>query len=80
MQTIVQIVGYEHVKGQVLESSDLGELFSGLSMNDIHHYSHLLTGLYFSLRFCFSHVLALCYSCQDSAQIKESIPAMDSGL
>ncbi|XP_065057429.1 pyridoxal kinase-like [Rhopilema esculentum] len=36
--------GYEHVKGQVLESSDLGELFLGLTMNDIHHYSHLLTG------------------------------------
>lgn len=36
--------GYEHVKGQVLKSSELEELMEGLRLNDIHRYSHLLTG------------------------------------
>eukprot|EP00112_Aurelia_sp_Birch-Aquarium-sp1_P004493 Seg1509.16 transcript_id=Seg1509.16/GoldUCD/mRNA.D3Y31 product="Pyridoxal kinase" protein_id=Seg1509.16/GoldUCD/D3Y31 len=36
--------GYEHVKGQILNSKELAELFEGLKLNGIHHYSHLLTG------------------------------------
>ncbi|XP_046741497.1 pyridoxal kinase [Diprion similis] len=36
--------GYKCVKGQVLDSNDLGELMVGLRENDLDHYSHLLTG------------------------------------
>ncbi|XP_031570083.1 pyridoxal kinase-like [Actinia tenebrosa] len=36
--------GYKYYKGQVLHASELRELFDGLKLNDIHHYSHLLTG------------------------------------
>lgn len=36
--------GYQHVKGQVLKSSELEELMSGLRLNNVHQYSHLLTG------------------------------------
>lgn len=36
--------GYKHFQGQVLNDSDLRTLFDGLKLNDIHRYSHLLTG------------------------------------
>ena len=36
--------GYEHIRGQVLQSDELRVLFEGLEMNNIHKYSHLLTG------------------------------------
>ncbi|VDO83145.1 unnamed protein product [Heligmosomoides polygyrus] len=35
---------YEHVKGQRLSDVDLTELYEGLRLNDINHYSHILTG------------------------------------
>jgi hypothetical protein len=41
---VLLIPGYKHFKGQVLNASELRELFDGLKLNDIHHYSHLLTG------------------------------------
>lgn len=36
--------GYETVKGQVLEATDLEELFKGLLANDLVHHTHMLTG------------------------------------
>lgn len=36
--------GYEHIKGQVLDAKELKVLFEGLKLNNIHFYSHLLTG------------------------------------
>jgi len=36
--------GYKCFQGQVLNSDELKVLFEGLKKNDIHHYSHLLTG------------------------------------
>lgn len=36
--------GYEHIRGQVLQSDELKVLFEGLRLNNIHKYSHLLTG------------------------------------
>lgn len=33
------------MKGQILNSKELAELFEGLKLNGIHHYSHLLTGI-----------------------------------
>lgn len=36
--------GYSHVKGQVLNADDLDQLVSGLNLNGINQYSHLLTG------------------------------------
>ncbi|CAH3152668.1 unnamed protein product, partial [Porites lobata] len=36
--------GYEHIKGQVLDSKELKELFEGLKLNNLHQFSHLLTG------------------------------------
>ena len=37
--------GYKTIKGQVLNSEELDDLFQGLTANDIHlTYSHLLTG------------------------------------
>lgn len=36
--------GYQHCKGQVLNSNELQELYEGLKLNNINHYSHLLTG------------------------------------
>lgn len=37
--------GYKTMKGQVLNSEELDDLFQGLIANDIHlTYSHLLTG------------------------------------
>lgn len=35
---------YEHVKGQVLNADDVGDLYEGLKLNNIHHYSHVYTG------------------------------------
>ena len=37
-------IGYDHWKGQVLNSSELKELYEGLKLNKINHYTHLLTG------------------------------------
>lgn len=36
--------GYKHCKGQILNSTELQELYEGLQLNGINHYSHLLTG------------------------------------
>lgn len=36
--------GYKHIKGQVLDAKELKVLFEGLKLNNIHFYSHLLTG------------------------------------
>ncbi|XP_023222049.1 pyridoxal kinase-like isoform X3 [Centruroides sculpturatus] len=43
--------GYKHWKGQVLNAEDLDELFMGLKLNNLHHYTHLLTGYVRSLSF-----------------------------
>lgn len=43
--------GYHHWKGQVLNAEDLEELLSGLRLNNLHQYSHLLTGYVRSLSF-----------------------------
>ncbi|XP_014675841.1 PREDICTED: pyridoxal kinase-like, partial [Priapulus caudatus] len=48
--------GYKHVKGQVLNAEELGELFDGLVLNDIHHYTHILTGYVGSESFLFKVV------------------------
>ena len=40
------LVGYEHVRGQVLDANELKVLFEGLKLNKLHHFSHLLTGTY----------------------------------
>lgn len=37
-------LGYKEFKGQVLNSSDLSCLVSGLGANSLLHYSHMLTG------------------------------------
>ena len=36
--------GYGHWKGQVLNSNELKDLYEGLKLNNINHYTHLLTG------------------------------------
>jgi len=36
--------GYKHVRGQVLDANELKVLFEGLKLNNLHHFSHLLTG------------------------------------
>ncbi|GLV41361.1 Pyridoxal kinase [Carabus blaptoides fortunei] len=36
--------GYKAIKGQVLKDQDLADLIEGLKLNNIDHYSHLLTG------------------------------------
>ncbi|CAH1799237.1 unnamed protein product [Owenia fusiformis] len=36
--------GYMSFKGQVLNEAELGDLFEGLISNNIHQYTHLLTG------------------------------------
>jgi len=38
------VLGYEHVQGQVLDAKELKVLFEGLKLNNLHHFSHLLTG------------------------------------
>ena len=44
--------GYGSVRGQILESDDLNELYSGLKDNSLHlDYSYLLTGYVHSLSF-----------------------------
>ena len=37
-------LGYEHFQGQVLDAKELKVLFEGLKLNNLHHFSHLLTG------------------------------------
>lgn len=37
-------IGYACFKGQVLEATQLGELYEGLKANDLNKYTHLLTG------------------------------------
>ncbi|KFM77234.1 putative pyridoxal kinase, partial [Stegodyphus mimosarum] len=32
------------MKGQLLNANELQELYDGLKLNDIHHYTHILTG------------------------------------
>ena len=39
------LVGYKHVRGQVLDANELKVLFEGLKLNNLHHFSHLLTGM-----------------------------------
>ena len=39
------LVGYKHVRGQVLDAKELKVLFEGLKLNNLHHFSHLLTGM-----------------------------------
>ena len=46
------LIGYEHIKGQVLDSKELKELFEGLKLNNLHQFSHLLTGTYFNYVVC----------------------------
>ncbi|KAL1131977.1 hypothetical protein AAG570_011588 [Ranatra chinensis] len=36
--------GYRTTKGQILNEADLGMLIDALEQNNLHHYSHLLTG------------------------------------
>jgi hypothetical protein len=36
--------GYATVKGQVLDGEQLWTLIEGLEANDLHHYTHLVTG------------------------------------
>lgn len=38
------LLGYKHIKGQVLKSEELEELFNGLKDNESLKYSHILTG------------------------------------
>uniref|UniRef100_A0A914W0C0 Pyridoxal kinase n=1 Tax=Plectus sambesii TaxID=2011161 RepID=A0A914W0C0_9BILA len=35
---------YSHFKGQILNSEQLFDVYEGLRLNDLHHYSHVLTG------------------------------------
>lgn len=44
-------IGYEHVKGQVLDAKELKVLFEGLKLNNLHSYSHLLTGMQHELKY-----------------------------
>ncbi|KAF6775768.1 hypothetical protein AHF37_04915 [Paragonimus kellicotti] len=37
-------LGYPCVKGQVLNATDLKELYAGLKANGLHRYTHVLTG------------------------------------
>lgn len=37
--------GYAHVKGQKLTDAELSELYEGLKLNDLLHYTHILTGI-----------------------------------
>ncbi|XP_041979225.1 pyridoxal kinase [Aricia agestis] len=36
--------GYKHLKGNVLQNEEMEELIEGLILNDVHHYTHFLTG------------------------------------
>lgn len=51
--------GYKHFQGQVLNDSDLKTLFEGLKLNDIHRYSHLLTGYVGSESFLYEVIRAV---------------------
>lgn len=46
------LLGYEHVKGQVLDANELKVLFEGLKLNKLHHFSHLLTGINIFYKLC----------------------------
>lgn len=35
---------YKHIKGNVLKNEELDELIDGLTLNDVDHYTHFLTG------------------------------------
>ncbi|CAH0585681.1 unnamed protein product [Chrysodeixis includens] len=35
---------YKHIKGNVLKNEELDELIEGLTLNDVDHYTHFLTG------------------------------------
>ncbi len=43
---LVLFAGYKQFKGQVLHSKELEDIISGLRVNDLLHYSHILTGSY----------------------------------
>ncbi|XP_076372712.1 pyridoxal kinase isoform X1 [Tachypleus tridentatus] len=43
--------GYRYWKGQILDAEELGEIFEGLKLNHLHHYTHLLTGYVGSVSF-----------------------------
>ncbi|KAH8950620.1 hypothetical protein BDL97_10G095100 [Sphagnum fallax] len=43
--------GYATVKGQVLDGEQLWTLIEGLEANDLHHYTHLVTGYIGSVSF-----------------------------
>ncbi|CAD5119224.1 DgyrCDS7856 [Dimorphilus gyrociliatus] len=43
--------GYKNIKGQVLNSDELNDLYLGLASNNINNYSHLLTGYVGSVSF-----------------------------
>eukprot|EP00301_Raphidiophrys_heterophryoidea_P004309 c11884_g1_i1.p1 GENE.c11884_g1_i1~~c11884_g1_i1.p1 ORF type:complete len:542 (-),score=112.48 c11884_g1_i1:117-1700(-) len=51
--------GYPHVKGQVLNGTQLDELMEGLSSNKLVQYTHVLTGYIGSLSFLESVVRAV---------------------
>lgn len=36
--------GYDHWKGQVLNSDELHELYEGLKLNNVNKYDYVLTG------------------------------------
>lgn len=40
----LRIAAYKHVKGQKLDDAHLADIYEGLRLNDINHYSHILTG------------------------------------
>eukprot|EP00057_Strongylocentrotus_purpuratus_P034063 XP_793776.4 PREDICTED: pyridoxal kinase [Strongylocentrotus purpuratus] len=61
--------GYKHFQGQVLNDSDLKTLFEGLKLNDIHRYSHLLTGYVGSESFLYEVIRAV-------KELKEANPAI----
>lgn len=43
--------GYKFIKGQILNSDELDDLYRGLAANNINRYSHLLTGYVGSVSF-----------------------------
>lgn len=36
--------GYKYLKGNVLKNEELEEIVQGLILNDVHWYTHLITG------------------------------------
>lgn len=53
------VTGYKHYMGQVLQSKDLEDIISGLRMNDLLRYSHILTGMITSIPHHVTSVLKL---------------------